>query len=116
LSSGRQDILFKKAVDAVSYYLVPSLVETLVGRLEQGHSLTIGPCTLSRQGVAFSTGWIFTKDRLVPWPDVSTSMEGGHVSLRNTSDRRVSTNMALIDTDNAAILPILCSVMAEKEP
>jgi hypothetical protein len=114
LPSADQEAYFQKMIDAVVHHLVPALVTKLVGRLENGLTLSVGPCSLIQSGIAFRAGFIFHKDHLVPWHDAETQMQNGQVCLFNRKNPNVQVSMSARDTDNAVILPILCAAMRER--
>jgi hypothetical protein len=66
---------------------------------------------LTQSGVAFRTGLIFRKDKLVSWHDAETQMQNGQIVVFSKSNPGTKISMSVKDTDNAIILPILCSAM-----
>jgi hypothetical protein len=113
LPSAHQEAYFRRMIDGVLHYLVPPLITKLVERLVNGESVQIGPCNVSRSGLAFCAGLVFSKDYLVSWADVDTQMESGKIRVFSRSNRKAQCEMSLRDTDNAVILPILCAAMCE---
>jgi hypothetical protein len=67
-------------------------------------------------GVAFSTGMVFQTSHLLSWQDVDTRMTSGQVCVISRTNRNARASMPAKDTDNAVILPILCSAMREHAP
>ena len=114
MSSADQDVYFRKMIDAAIHYLIPPLVSKLAQRLRGGVSLGIGPCMLTQTGVAFRTGLIFRKDRLVAWHDAETQMQNGQIVIFSKSNRGNTISMSAKDTDNGVILPILCAAMRDE--
>jgi tetratricopeptide (TPR) repeat protein len=113
LSSAHQEAYFHRMIDAVLHYLVPPLTMRLVEELRNGGAVQIGPCNVNRSGLGFCAGLIFSKDYLVSWTDVETRMESGQIRVFSRSNPKAQCEMSLRDTDNAIILPILCTAMRE---
>lgn len=113
LSSGEQEAYFQKMIDAAVHHLLKPLVAKILGRLQAGQSVVIGPCTLFQDGIAFRTGIIFRKEHHLPWRDVETQMQSGHIYVLSRTNRMAQVCMPAKDTDNAIILPIVCGAMRE---
>lgn len=112
MPSDRQEAIFENMIDAVLHNLVPSLVRKLLGRIQGGQDVQVGPCTLSCSGVAFHATGLFTaKDCQVPWPVAETQMSNGQVIVSSREDRKSKVYMEARSTYNAVLLPILCSSM-----
>ena len=106
---------FSSMVNACLSYLAEAAVEKIQRRLTGGNTVLIGPCTLSQQGISFQTqGFLFKKDRFVPWADVSTEIRNGQVVVSSKSQHGVTTSASMKDTDNAVLLPFLRSVMEKQ--
>lgn len=106
---------FSSMVNACLSYLAEAAVEKIQRRLNSGNPVSIGPCTLSQQGISFQTqGFLFKKDRFVPWADVSTEIRNGQVVVSSKSQHGVTTSASMKDTDNAVLLPFLRSVMEKQ--
>ncbi len=114
LPTADQEAWFSKMIDAVIHYLVPSLVTKLAQRLRSGMTVSIWPCSLSQTGIAFRTGFIFSKDHLVPWNDVVTSMHNGEVAVFSRRNSKALISMSARDIDNAVLLPILSATMRDQ--
>jgi tetratricopeptide (TPR) repeat protein len=109
-SSEEQGTHFTKIVAAIIHNLLPSFISKLIERLNSGTQVSIGLCTLSKTGIAFSTGLIFRKHHNIPWSDIGTQMQNGEVYVFSKSNK-ASISMPAISTDNAVILPFICSLM-----
>ena len=119
MSSLEQQVVFTMAIDAVLYFLVPTLVDKLIDRLMHGQEFAIGPCTLSRSGIAFNTGTIFRKEHIIPWSGVSCQMGGGGVCVFGKHNAKVlpgknSVSMSVMETDNAVLFPIILNIMEQQ--
>lgn len=112
----KQTGFFTTMINAVLNYLGVVVVEKLRKRLSAGQQVVIGPCTLTRQGVAFQTqGLIFKKDRFVQWSDVATDRRNGQVILSSTAESGVSVAMPMRETENAVLLPIISAMMEQEQ-
>ncbi len=112
-SSDEQEVHFGKMIDAVIHFVAPSLLGKLIERAKSGRTYTIGPCTVSAQGLSFKTGFIFSTVQQLPWRDIHTQIVNGSVHVMSRTNRKANTSMALKDVENAVLLPLLCSAMAE---
>lgn len=111
----KQTECFSSMVNACLNYLAEAAVEKIQRRLKGGNTVSIGPCTLSHQGISFQTqGFLFKKDRFVSWADVSTEIRNGQVVVSSKSQQGVTTSASMKDTDNAVLLPFLRSVMEKQ--
>lgn len=111
----KQTECFSSMVNACFNYLAEAAVGKIQRRLNGGNTVTIGPCTLSQQGISFQTqGFLFKKDRFVSWADVSTEIRNGQVVVSSKSQHGVTTSASMKDTDNAVLLPFVRSVMEKQ--
>ena len=103
---------FNGMVDAAFHYLAQTVLEKIEKRLRDGGSLVIGSCTLNAQGVAFQTpGFLFAKQRFLPWADVSVELASGEMVVSSRSSPSVKTAVAIKENDNAVLLPIVRKVL-----
>ena len=103
---------FNGMVEATFHYLSQTVLEKIEKRLRGGGLLVIGSCTLSAQGVAFQTpGFLFAKQRFLPWADVSVELTRGEMVVSSRSSPSVKTAVAIKENDNAVLLPIIRKVM-----
>ena len=101
-------------VDACFSYLVEGVIGKIQRRLENGSTISIGHCNLTRSGIGFQTqGIIFKKDRFVSWADVMTEFRNGQVVISSKSQSEVKTSVSMKDTENAVLLPILKIAMVK---
>jgi tetratricopeptide (TPR) repeat protein len=105
---------FQKMIEAVLANLVPKLLEKLIGRLQTGKSITIGPCTLTETGISFTRGFYFQTEYFLPWNDVYIETSGGTVTVKSRSDFNAKMSMSTRNTDNAIILPVLHFIMKDR--
>jgi hypothetical protein len=113
MSSADQEAVFRKAIDAIGHFLLSPLVMKLFERVLADVPVQIGPCTLSKLGVAFETGMIFRKNQLVSWADAATQAANGQIFLYSSGNQKTKISMAIRDTENAVVLPILCEMMTK---
>jgi hypothetical protein len=99
---------FNSMVDACIHYLVPVIEEKALKTLRAGKSINIGPCWVSKEGVAFwACGILFQKEWFLPWPDVGTELRSGQLRVYSKSQPSRQTSMAIMHTENAILLQIL---------
>jgi hypothetical protein len=111
----KQTEFFSSMVNACLNYLAEAAVEKIQRRLNSGNTVLIEHCTLSRQGISFQTqGFIFKKERFIPWPDASTETRNGQVVISSKSQPGMTVSASMKDADNAVLLPLLRSVMEKK--
>jgi tetratricopeptide (TPR) repeat protein len=113
--SDKQGEYFQRMLNAIIYHLIPSLIGKLFERLNADQPVTIGPCVLTKTGATFTTGLmfglIFKKEHHIPWNDIGTHLENGEVYLFSNSNRKIITSMTARTTNNAVILPFICTAM-----
>lgn len=112
----KQKDLFQGLVTATLNYILPSLIERVEKSLAAGHSIAIGPCTVSRHGLAFDTkGWIFTASHVVPWQRVRHSLNNGEITIHDIAVSKATVSFPFRDTDNAPLLQILINIKNGKD-
>jgi hypothetical protein len=103
-------------IDASLFHLAPELISKIIGRLQGGHSVVIGPCTLYRDAIAFRvSGSVVNKEYHLPWQDVETQMQRGHVYVVSRTEREAQVSMSAKGVDNAVLLPILLGELLAKD-
>ena len=110
---------FSGMVNAALNYLGVTVAEKLQKKLAAGQQVVIGPCTLTRQGIAFQTqGFIFKKDRLVPWREVASDIRNGQIVIWSTTQPGgVSIAVSPRNAENAVLLPlIVANLQQQTEP
>lgn len=106
---------FSSIANAAMHYLAPTVIDKFHKRLTAGQTVVIGPCTLTREGIAFQTsGLIFKKNRFIAWRDVATDTRNGQVFFASKVQNRIGIAVCMRDTDNAVLLPVVSDMM-EKE-
>ncbi|WKZ20219.1 MAG: hypothetical protein QY310_06550 [Candidatus Jettenia sp. CY-1] len=108
---------FNSIVQATLNYLADTVIKKIQSVLLNEQSVIIGPCTLTKGGVEFkSQGFLFKKSQFIRWLEISTEIKNGHVIVYKTSQSNVTTTMSARETDNAVLLPIITSIMQNKNP
>lgn len=108
---------FNSIVQATLRYLTNAAIEKMQAILQRGHSVFIGPCTLTKEGIKFKTkGLFFKNNQFVEWPEVSTKLQNGQVIAYKTSQPKVAIAMSARGIDNAVLLPIITLIMQDKKP
>ena len=116
LTTVAQQAHFEQMIGAILHNLVPRLLTKLLERLESGQSIVVGPCILSGGGSALHHGPV-SKKLLLSWKDgVDTQLSSGEIFVVSRTDRGARVSMSAKDTDNAVILPMLCSAMRPRAP
>jgi tetratricopeptide (TPR) repeat protein len=101
---------FNKLINATLFYIVPTLVERLRKKLEEGENLRVGACTMTHHGVSFETkGWFTSKTRQIPWSRVGTNINEGMVQVFDKSDTSINTGFPLKESENVVILQYLAN-------
>lgn len=107
---------FYGLIEAVQNYVFPFLIPRTFDELENGRSLTIGPCVVWATGVNFEVkGWVFSKEHFVPWNRLEVSIENGDIIVSDATSQKTRTTFSLRDTANAPLLPILARIKNSKE-
>lgn len=110
----KQTEYFSDMVNAAMNYLCATVVEKLHKRLASGQQVVIGPCTLTRQGIAFRSQGLITKHRFFGWRDVKTETRNGQMVVTSRAESRIAISISMRDTENAVLLPILSGMMEEE--
>jgi tetratricopeptide (TPR) repeat protein len=96
---------FSLLVNAAINYVIPSIVEKMLSRINSGQGAKIGPCTLSKGGLSFEkAGWFNSKTVGIPWARVKTDMVNGMLVVSDKSSPKMRTEMSIRDTENAVLL------------
>lgn len=99
---------FGNLVNAALNYLLPPVVEKINNRLKGGHTVQIGPCSVSERGVQFETkGWIFSDKHFIPWQQVKLDVENGELVVSDSTSRKARVQMSLRSIGNAPVLHFL---------
>jgi tetratricopeptide (TPR) repeat protein len=101
---------FSSAVRSVMGLYAPSILKKILAALE-GRGCRIGQLQLSKQGIAFESGIIFTKQHLVSWSDAKTQVASGDVQIYSLKDPKARTTLPCRDHWNACLLPTLIEIM-----
>jgi tetratricopeptide (TPR) repeat protein len=101
---------FSDAVRSVMGLYAHSIMTKILLALE-GRGCRIGQLQLTKHGIAFETGIIFTKQHVVPWTDAETDVASGNVQIYSRSERKSRTSLACRDHWNACLLPTLVEIM-----
>lgn len=104
--------MFRRVLDAILNLIAPTVVHNLVEGLRAGDSHLVGPCTIDKVGVHFTTGALFwKKQRTIPWARLATELESGWVVIGETGGDTRMLRLNQRDEWNAVLLPFLPTVM-----
>ncbi len=107
--SHENDKINDSLINATLHYLIPSILQKQLDKLDRGQNLYIGDCKISKAGVYFeSTEWMFfSRTHFIPWAQVSFDIANGEIVVidRNTPKKKI--NLSLRNTDNAITLQLL---------
>lgn len=107
---------FNSLIQAALNYLTGPVLEKIRTSLAEGSTETIGPCTLTKDGISFrADGFLFVKQHLIGWADLSTDMRNGQVVISNASQPSVATVASMRDTNNAVLVPIISQIFKESD-
>jgi len=110
----KSDRHFKSLINAAITYVFPTVVAKCEALIRRGQSLRIGNCLVTDHSLEFETsGWIFTKKRIVPWSRVRASVENGDLVVSDAADNAAKIILSLQQTDNAAVLRYLVDTRSE---
>ncbi len=99
---------FNNLLNATFNYLCPSIVEKIDNRLKAGHTVQIGLCSITEQGVRFETkGLIFSNTHFVPWRRIRLDVENGDLIVSDAASRKARVAMSLRLVDNAPVIRFL---------
>ena len=107
---------FSDLINAALNYLFPVIVERIEARLKGGLSVRIGPCKLTRTGIAYETkGWFSNSACFVPWQRVRISIENGDVIVSDAQSRKSVITFPFLATKNAPVLNYLANANRNQE-
>jgi len=96
---------FSSLINAAINYIVPSIVEKLLSKINIGQKASIGPCTLEKSGLSFDkSGWFNSKTVNIPWARVETDMVNGMLIVSDRASPKMRVEMSIRDTENAVLL------------
>jgi tetratricopeptide (TPR) repeat protein len=101
---------FSDAVRSVMGLYAPSILTKIFSAVEGG-GCRIGQLQLSKHGIAFESGIIFTKQHVVPWADAETQVASGDVQIYSLKDPKARTTLACREHWNACLLPTVIEIM-----
>lgn len=101
----KQDELFEKLVNAAFHYIIPDVMENLLGELKRGGTLTVGPIQITQNGMSFESKWlIFTSQNQVPWSGIDVVLQNGSAIVVDKIRGKKSLPISLRDVPNAMLL------------
>ncbi|MBH8612095.1 hypothetical protein I4N56_015030 [Pseudomonas mohnii] len=101
----KQDELFEKLVNAAFHYIIPDVMENLLGELKRGGTLTVGPIQITQNGMSFESKWlIFTSQNQVPWSGIDVVLQNGSAIVVDKIRGKKSPPISLRDVPNAMLL------------
>jgi hypothetical protein len=110
----KNDEHFKALINAAVVYVLPTVVEKCEAVIRRGQSLRIGNCLVTDHAVEFETsGWIFTKKRIIPWDRVRALVGNGDLVVYDAASNAVRISLCMQQTDNAAVLKYLIDTRRE---
>ncbi|MEI7776302.1 MAG: hypothetical protein WCK17_16180, partial [Verrucomicrobiota bacterium] len=101
---------FSEAVASVMGLYAPTIMAEILLALK-GRGCQIGPLQLTKQGIAFQTGIIFTEQYVIPWIDAETDSASGNVQVYSRNERKARISLACRHDWNAILLPIIVKLM-----
>lgn len=101
---------FAKAVNSLLALHSSQIMKGVLENLH-AHGYQIGNLLLSKKGISFETGIIFTKQRLIPWADAETKVASGDVQISSRNDPKALTTVPCREHWNACLLPTLIEIM-----
>jgi len=111
--AAEQSELFHGMIRAAINYLAEAVTAKIHARLVCGQRVSIGSCTVTREGVAFETqGFLFKRARFLPWPDVTTETRNGSIIVRCRSQPHLACALGMRESDNAVLFPVIVATMA----
>ncbi len=110
----KNDEHFEALISAAVAYVLPTVVEKCEALIAKGQRLRIGNCLVSDHGVEFETsGWIFTKKRIVPWGRVRALVANGELVVSDAADNAARITLSMQQTENAPALRYLINTRSE---
>lgn len=103
---------FSQAARSVLALYARHIVPKVVALIEKG-GYEIGHLRLTKEGVAFKSGLIFTKPQFIPWREVVTIFGAGAVELHSRFNLKVRTSVNCREYWNACLLPTLIDVLKD---
>jgi tetratricopeptide (TPR) repeat protein len=109
-----QHEIFRQLVNAAVNYIIPKIYEKIKSNLDVGREVKIGPCSLSKNFLSFSTsGWFSDKKNVIPWSRVENQTKNGTVTIYDTLNSKTRVDMEISETENAAVLPLVALIMKQ---
>lgn len=107
--SDQEKSVYENVINATLEYIMPSVYKRVFSALENHGQETIGPFTITREGVSFiKYGWIRRKLVFIPWRNANASMNNGTLTISNQYRPKDHASTYVRDTMNAfIILPLL---------
>lgn len=100
---------FSTVVRSIMGLYASPILTKILSALE-GRGCSIGPLQLSKHGIAFETGFIFTKQRVVGWVDADTQVISGDVRVFSRHDKNAEITVSR-ESWNACLLPSVVEIM-----
>ncbi len=101
---------FSDVVRSVMGLFAPSIMTKILVALEGG-GCQIGQLQISKQGIAFQSGLIFTNQYLVHWTDAEAHVASGELQIYSRTQRKARTSLSCRYDWNACLLPTLIEIM-----
>jgi tetratricopeptide (TPR) repeat protein len=106
----RQQQLWGGLVDATTAYVFDSVEADFQRQLKSGSFVRVGPIEVRKEGVVLTAkGWFTSKDILVPWSRLSSTILNGSVVLRDIANRKATAELPVETTYNAFLMHIFAN-------
>jgi hypothetical protein len=100
----RADEDYEKIVAALSFFVVPSLIDRLVNLIQAGEPVYLGETPLSKEGMVFSSkARLWKSEEQVPYTGLGCAAEGASLTVFSVDQPRLRQSYPFATTWNAVI-------------
>lgn len=116
-TGGDAAALYAQILDALYHTVVPGLIARLVGWVQRGDAVALGPAWLRRDGLVFSgRSFHWPIDTAVPYSRVVHALEGDEFVVRPSPESGDSERFPMAEIWNAAIAGHVIDALASATP
>lgn len=106
-----------RILDAVYFFLVPTLIERLIGKLRAGEPLSLGDAQFDRTGVMLSPAGgtrLWKRSVLVPYSQTSYRLEEQFFKISSLENPKLVETVEVLQTWNAVIIGYVIDRLARE--
>ncbi len=107
---------YTRILDSLHFYIIPGLVDRLVGEIRAGHELLLGSLRLGLEGAVLTAAvsHFWKRNERISYARLQTVVEAGRLIVSNRDNPRQSEAYDAVQIWNAAVIGYVVEVLARE--